>query len=623
MKLILANTDLKVNKLIKRLDESTGDIGFDTEVSGPLLRGRDFVNISHSVLLGLSVAFEDEECYYLPMRHKGNNASFMQLHEVCTRLQTHAKHRRVWAHNAKFDHQVMIQAGYPMVGMLDSMVAAWLATGKNKGIGLKELSASILGRKSPEYDPAISSRSGAEVLEYACHDALNTLQLGQHFDRSDDDWFFQECDFTYLLAKMKLQGIAIDRDELKAIREEGRYSLSQLQHLWETIIGEVSITSSKQLQILFEEGIWKEHGRTSTGAYSTNKEAITHQLTAAGSDGRALAQLRLDFQAVSKVVSTYTDGLIEEALQWRDKKLHPDLHHFGTVTGRLSSTHPNIQNQPSHGDWAQKIKSCFTPDPGMQFTSADYSQVELRYFADYCGGNLLEAFLQEKDLHQVTADTMGISRDQAKTVNFGFLLYGGGPRKLAGLLGVDEADAQRQIVLLQAGYPEIEVFRRKVIDGVSNRGPIPWCKTRAGRIRYIPELSPLAWRDHDYDAYAAACASLLKKYGDMSEHRLQRSIRSKGERLVINYLVQGGSRDLMLIGMNDYQKTIEECSYVYPSYSIITTVHDEVLTQHPDGDGETARELLKQCLEGAGKTLGLRVPIVAEPKTGNNWYEAK
>jgi DNA polymerase I-like protein with 3'-5' exonuclease and polymerase domains len=259
----------------------------------------------------------------------------------------------------------------------------------------------------------------------------------------------------------------------------------------------------------------------------------------------------------------------------------------------------------------------------MEFTSADYSQVELRYFADYCGGNLLQAFVDGKDLHDVTAEKLGVSRQLGKTINFGFLLYGGGPRKMAGLLGVSEDEARRKIAMLHEGFPEIEEFRRKVIDTVANRSPTPSCRTRAGRLRYIPELCPEQWERNDPAAYDQATRILRSKYGWMSDRRAANGIRRRGERLVVNYLVQGGARDLLVLGMNKLRKRINKVSYIYPSYSIVTTVHDEVLIQHPYNCGEEARELLKRCLEEAGPKLGLKVPIVAEPKTGRTWAEVK
>jgi len=643
MKTTLVNTPLKLTGLLKKLDSYEGHIGFDTEVAGPLLRGQDFVNITYAALLGVSLAFEDEDCFYLPVRHKGSNISFSGLAQVMQQVQKRALGRTVWAHNAQFDHQVMCQAGYPLDGLMCSRVAAWLSSGHSNGHGLKELAERILHRVSPPFDPGIGHKTGQEVLEYACHDALNTLQLGLHYYPEIPDgeimgvtypdcdekeaaarlWFYRECDFALLLGEMKLQGIRIDTEGLARIREEGNEELTTLSARWDKLAPFISITSAAQLQQLFEEGTWVEHGRTQTGAFSTGKEAIAHQLSHGRGDGPDLARIRIDYQAINKVVTTYTDGLIEEAQQWKDKKLHPDMWHFGTVTGRLSSSNPNIQNQPAHGEWAKKIRSCFIPDPGMEFTSADYSQVELRYFANYCKGNLLQAFVDGKDLHQVTADKLGVSRDVGKTVNFGFLLYGGGPKKMAGLLGIGTQEARDKIALLHSGYPEIEEFREMVIDTVSNRLPRPFCRTLAGRLRDIPELRPLQWQREDPDLYGKAATSIQNRYGRMHDSRLNQSIRKKGERLVVNYLVQGGSRDLLVLGMNDLRKRINKVSYIYPSYSIITTVHDEVLIQHPAGCGDEARTLLKSCLEMAGPKLGLTVPIIAEPKTGRTWSDVK
>lgn len=635
MKLVLANTPLKVGKLLKKFEEDTGWVGIDTEVSAPMLQGRDFINITYAALLGVSIAFEDEQCFYLPIRHKGNNASFLDLHHVLTSLQELAKQGRAWAHNAKFDHQVFIRQGYPMEGLYDSMVAAWLCEHKNKGIGLKQLAFEHLNRESPEFDPTIGTRTAAEVLEYACHDALNTLQLGQYYtpQLSEEEfrWFKQECLFAHSLAEMKLAGINLDRHELRLIRDDAEKVRAAALAKWEALAPDISITSSKQLQALYQDGTWRRLKQTRTGAFATDAETVRQQLDYGSERGKELARLRLDFQEVSKIVNTYTDGLIEEAMQWSDKKLHPDLFHFGTVTGRLSSSHPNIQNQPSHGDWAKRIKQCYIPDPGFEFTSADYSQIELRYFADYCGGALLDAFLHDKDLHQETADGLGIDRARGKTVNFGFLLYGGGANKMATLLGTDKKGGQAAIAALNAKYPRIEKWRKYIIDRCKVRTPLPWVKTRAGRVRVVPELAPLQWKALDPVGYHEGAKALGQKYGisltsinkmylaGRSEFELDidAALYNRGRRLLVNYIIQGGSRDLLVIGMNRYREAAPE------GFSLVTTVHDEVLTQHQVGRGEEGRALLKSALEGAGKMLGLKVPIIAEPKTGSSWQEVK
>lgn len=631
IKVTLANTPLKAETLLKKMKYTTGQVGFDTEVAGPLLRGQDFVNITHSVLLGLSVAFEDERCYYVPMRHKGNNASFFHFHHIAEALQSLARTGQLWAHNAKFDHQVMIRAGYPLDGMNDSMIAAWLLTGKNRGIGLKELAESILKRRSPPYDPSISHKTGDETKVYAGHDALNTLQLGLHFrpqleERGLMGWFKEECRFTHSLAEMKLGGMRIDRRELRGVRAEATLEMGRVLREWEHLASDIKITSSTQLQGLFEDGTWTAHGLTPGGKLSTSGTAMKwNVLNAQTGAGRKLAQLRLDFQEVAKIVSTYTDGLIEESLQWADKKLHPDLFHFGTVTGRLSSANPNIQNQPAHGQWAKKIKACFIPDPGMEFTSADYSQVELRYFADYCGGELLRVLCAGEDPHSKTAEAMGTDRDGGKTVNFGFLLYGGAPEKLAReVLKCSVAEASERIAALHRAYPEVEPWRQRIIQQAdASSSGCPFVHTLAGRVRHIPELNPEWMRIHLPEEYTR----LVKKYHATCRMRGRDphpnghtfSIRSRGERLVVNYLIQGGARDLLVLGMNNFVQHDDRTD----DMEIVTTVHDEVLIQHLIGHGEDARHALKESLEAAGPMLGLKVPIIAEPVTGSNWAEVK
>jgi DNA polymerase-1 len=633
MKTVLANTPLKVGRLMRRLrkaiDEETGFVGFDTEAAGPLLQGRDFINISSSMLLGLSLAFEDDIAFYLPMRHKGNNASFMDLHNVSTRLQDLAGAGRLWAHNANFDHQMMIRAGYPLPGLRCSMLAAWLVLGQNKGVSL-----AALGAKGGAYDPAIMHSTGAECLEYACDDAVGTMNLANKFfpalrEANAVEWFDNECAFGRILAEMKLQGINLDRKKLVEIRRDADAIRTAAAQHWDELAPDVSITSPKQLQQLFAEGLWRTNKRTKTGAYSTDAETMKEQVDN-DTPGAKLAQIRMDFQAVTKIVNTYTDGLIEEALQWADLKLHPDLFHLGTVTGRLSSSHPNIQNQPAHGEWSKQIKECFIPDPGMEFTSADYSQIELRYFADYCGGALLDAFIEGKDLHTETAESMGVDRDDGKRVNFGFLLYGGGPQKLARLVGKPESEGEGLLEGLQAKYPRVEQWRSHVVGVAKKRGPIPWVKTRAGRIRYIPELQPEQWKARDPDAYGALARHLVSKYklgpdaykprfwgGRPQRSKVQSAIFSRGKRLVVNYLVQGGSRDLLLLAMVRFRELAPE------GFTLVTTVHDEILTQHPIGRGDEARTLLKDCMESVSPKLGLKVPVLAEPKTGASWAAVK
>ncbi len=623
----LTNTPGRVETLLKRLRSHDGNIGYDTEFVGATLRGADFVNMSNAALVGVSVSFGKYN-HYIPVRHKGNNISFTDLDRVMEELARAAEEHRVWAHNAKIDHMATALDGYRLPGLLCSMIAAWLVTGRNKGIDLKGLAEELFDRKVPRYDPMLYAKTGDDVKFYAGWDSRNALDIGEHYglklaDLGMTDWLIEESTFTHTLADMKMQGMRIDYDKLHALAQEAGAEQARILEEWNKLAPEIKITSSKQLQELFVEGIWVPKGMTKGGAFSTKGKVMEYNTRNAKGDGKRLAQLRLDYQEVAKIVSTYSDELVEEARQWRDGKLHPDLWHFGTRTGRLSSSNPNIQNQPARGQYAKLVREAFVPDPGYVFVSADYSQVELRYFAEYCGGTLLDAFLNGGDLHQRTADAMGITRDKGKTVNFGFLLYGGAPEKLAkDVLGCSEAEAKDKIAALHAEYPEVEQWRQRIIQQADDSSPtVPFVRTLAGRIRYIPELNPEYMRAKFPEEYA----KVAKKYYDRCKIYGRKpkpngepySVRSSGERLVVNYLIQGGARDLLVLGMNYFRHNMR------PDYQIVTTVHDEVMVQCPDPEADACAALLKEALESAGPALGLKVPILAEPKIGYTWAEVK
>ena len=273
MGVVLVNTPLKEENLLKRLRSHEGNIGFDTEVVGPQLRGRDFVNITYSSLLGFSVALEGGKTYSVPVRHKGNNVSFLGMHKILKALQKQSFTWHVWAHNAKFDHQVLIREGYPM-RLRDSMVAAWLATGKNTGLSLD-----ALGHKGSPYDPTIAFKTGDQAKEYAGQDAVGTLEAGLDWvEASDPEWLKEECQFAKVLAEMKLQGMRLDKPRLREVREEAKGELHEILSAWREFAPDVSITSSTQLQELFEDGTWVAAGKTAGGAFSTAGKAMEYNV---------------------------------------------------------------------------------------------------------------------------------------------------------------------------------------------------------------------------------------------------------------------------------------------------------------------------------------------------------
>jgi len=313
-----------------------------------------------------------------------------------------------------------------------------------------------------------------------------------------------------------------------------------------------------------------------------------------GSDGIKLAQIRLDYQAATKIATTYTLGLIEEAKQFPDRRIHPNYNQGGAGTGRLSSSNPNGQNIPVRSEQGRKVKAAVVPAMGFVFLAADYSQIELRVLAHYCGGKLAEAYLNGEDVHQQTADLVGCSRDDGKTLNFA-IVYGAGPWTLAKQLKTDKKNATNMQQAFFRVYPRTPEFMKQLVAIADSRGAHPYVKTLTGRRIYIPQL-------------------LESDYGS----------RQSGIRKAGNAPIQGGAFDIMKIGMVNVRKTLMADDLLIWNHDIrcVNNLHDEVTYEVANEEGfvDRATKLVQTELESAFK---LRVPLVAEPKVGNTWAEVK
>jgi DNA polymerase-1 len=502
------------------------------------------------------------------------------------------------------------------------MLAAWLAYSRAEGIGLKVLAKQLLDRDSPEWEGSLIDKTAEEVKEYVCHDALNTLQVGQRlFERLTKKQQAAlttiETPFAIELSRMERDGIALDYPKLE--RTMGSLvaeRLGDVQKQWDKDFPDLSWASTKDLQELFTEGSLLEYGKTKVGAYKTGKDVMEYNIREGSAAQAETAQLILGLREASKVKGTYLDGFYEELRQWADRRLHPELLQMGTRTGRLSSSNPNIQNQLSKGEYAPLLKQCYVPEPGWLFVSADYAQIELRLFAELAGGTLLDSFVKGLDLHQTTADALGVERQAGKTFNFGFLIYGGGPRKAAREFGWSEDEAKERLKAIAATYPEAQAFRDKVIHIVENRNPVPFVQTKTGRRRLVPELQPRAWFLRDPEAYMTKAKYLAGKYGmDPNDtRRMDRVIRSSGERIAVNTIIQGSAADLAKVAMVDFAAALPRTSG-----KLVTMVHDEILATAPKDSAATCASTLRFCMEEAGPKLGYKVPIIAEPAIGPNW----
>jgi DNA polymerase-1 len=625
MKQRLVTTDARLDMLLRDIDKAP-ECGLDTEAVGPArrysqARAKPFLNLGYTAIQGISLAFPNENVYYLPLRHKGPNAKWAWAERALRELED----KTIWAHNVKFDAGLLEREGFDLSPLrwLDSMLAAWLHFSKSEGIGLKKLALELLERESPEWEGSLIDKSAADVLDYVCHDALNTLQVGTLlWDRITVKQRLAlrdvETPFAIELARMERDGIALDLKKLEdTMGSLAEQSLGAARAEWDELYPDVDWASPKSLQELFEEGTLDSLGKTKTDLHKTGKDVMKHNIKEGGT-GATCAALILELRQAAKVKGTYLDGFYEETRQWPDRRLHPELLQMGTRTGRLSSSNPNIQNQLSHGEYAPLLKRCYVPDTGWSFVSADYAQIELRLFAELAGGTLLSSFLDGCDLHQRTADALELTRDQGKTFNFGFLIYGGGPRKAGREFGWTEDEAKERLAAVAAEYPEAAAFRDKVIRIVEQRDPVPYVQTKSGRRRLVPELQPLAWFHRDPEGYHKKAKYLAGQYGiDLNNtRRINGAIRNSGERIAVNTIIQGSAADIAKYAMVDFAKHTPR-----GAMKLVTMVHDEVLATAKDNFAEQCAQALKHHMEAAGPALGYKVPIIAEPAIGKSWFD--
>ena len=602
MKLVVTPEDLY--ELERRIEDAE-NIGIDTESYGPGLikvgnSRPKMINVYRSHLCGFSLAFEDGFCCYVPVAHRGVNAPYQKALTLLAHVAR--SDARVWAHNWKHDLEVFRRVGVDFYGtkICDSMVAAWIVDkGDEMGrYGLKALAPLYAGLQMSSFeevakDRAFSDLTGEEALKYAAEDSLATLRIGMEMlpvmERLGvlEDFDEVEMRFVRILCDMERNGIGLDEAAIGQAQAEMEATIETLHAEWDHLFPEVMISSPKQVsEYFFGEGLWDKSHSTAgkSGVLSVGAEVMAKQLSLPeGSKGRRAAELRMEYQKLSKLASTYTSTLVQNANQYPDNRLHGSFHHTGTKTGRLSSSYPNLQNIPAHGDLAKAVKSSFVPRPGWVYVSADYSQIELRVMAHFAPhGKLAEAYQANKDIHQQTADLVGSSRQEAKTLNFA-MMYGAQGRKVAGMLEIPVGRAERFIKKYFEGYPEVSELKDRVIRAAERRG---YVKTLTGRVRWLPDIKA------------------KKRY-----------TRFQAERHAFNTVIQGGAASLMKRAM------VEVHEWCGDEIKIVGQVHDELLLECKEEHVLGVKRHLKNCMEGQGAAL--RVPLVAEPAVGRNWAECK
>lgn len=510
-----------------------------------------------------------------------------------------------YIHDAKSFMSVLKKNGIDLGGLkFDTMTAAYLCEPASANYEIKGLLSSYLN-----VDEEDISRGKDKLKEMTLFDieldkdeALNIgriswlifklsdlLKVMIEENGQDELYYHVEMPLSFVLADMENWGFKVNEDALRQLSDMLSIKLAELEKQIHELAGETfNINSPKQLgHILFEKLGLKSARKTKTG-YSTDAEV----LEGLASSHEIVAKI-VEFRQLSKLKSTYADGL-RNVINPITGKIHSNFNQTVTVTGRISSTEPNLQNIPIRLELGREIRKVFIPSSDEYIlTDADYSQIELRVLAHISGDeNMIDAFNNNEDIHTTTASRVfGVPidemtptiRNRAKAVNFG-IVYGIGEFSLAKDLGISRKEAKEYIDGYLSKYAGIKAYMTDTVEKGKADG---FVTTLLNRRRYLPELKS-------------------------SNH----NVRAFGERVAMNTPIQGSAADIIKIAMVSVYKALKDGKF---KSRLILQVHDELIIETHVDEKDKVERLLKDCME---KAIDLKVPMTVDVKSGRTWFEA-
>ena len=574
---------------------------FDTETTS--------LDYMKAEIVGVSFCIEPGVAAYVPLAHAYPGAPpQLPRAEVLAALKPLLEDPGSGkvGHNLKYDAHVLANAGIALAGMrFDTMLESyvWNSVATNhdldadaqRYLNLTPIAYSEVagkGAKQISFDQVPVERAA----EYAAGDADLTLRLHQAL------WpqllsvpplarLYEECEqpLVPVLTKVEHYGVLVDRELLRAQSREFARALQELLLQAHREAGhEFNIESPRQLQqILFERLQLPVKRRTPTGQPSTAEDVLEEL-----AENFALPRIVLEFRALAKLKSTYTDKL-PELVNERTGRIHTCYAQAVAATGRLSSVDPNLQNIPVRRAEGRRIRQAFIAPPGRVLLAADYSQIELRIMAHLSGDETLRAaFAADRDVHEATAaevfevELAAVTAEQrrtAKMINFG-LIYGMSPFGLARNLGIERAAAHQHVERYFQRYPGVRRFMDSTRAQARELG---YVETVFGRRLYLPDI----------------------RSGNPQ-------LRQYAERSAINAPMQGTAADIIKRAMIDVDAW---CTRTASPARLIMQVHDELVFEVPEAAAADFGQTVREHMVGAAS---LSVPLRVDVGVGANWDEA-
>ena len=572
------------------------EVCFDTETTS--------LNELEAELVGMAFSWEKHKGYYVLFPE--NKELTQEILEIFRPFFENSSITKI-GQNLKYDIKVLAKYNIQVLGNLfDTMIAHYLLNPDAKHnmdilsenyLHYSPISIETLIGKKGKGQLSMRQVPSQEQKEYAVEDTDVTLQLKNIFEQqlqkyNAEKLFSQiESPLVQVLADMELEGIRIDVPFLKSLSDDIEKDIFSLQQAVYEQAGEIfNLSSPKQLgDILFEKlKLISKPKKTKTGQYATSEEILSELAP----KHKIVANV-LEYRQLQKLQSTYIDALPKE-VNSTTGRVHTTYMQAVTATGRLSSNNPNLQNIPIRTERGQQIRKAFVPrNEDYTLLSADYSQIELRVIAALSGEkNMIEAFLQNQDIHRSTAakvfnvDIQSVTREQrshAKTVNFG-IIYGVSAFGLSNQTELSRSESKELIDTYYQTYPQLKVFIDKQIHFARENG---YVETILGRRRYLPDIN--------------------------SRNQV---VKGAAERNAVNAPIQGSAADIIKIAMINIYNLLKDNKL---KTKMLLQVHDELIFDVPKNELDFVKPLIKKTMEEAYQ---FAVPLVVDLGIGKNWLEA-
>ncbi len=591
----------KLSQLCRAL-ASADVISLDTETSG--------TDPMQARLVGISLAVKEGQGYYIPVGHigLGTQLPVEEVIQALTPALTNPKIKKI-GHNLKFDALMLTNYGLPVQPLsFDTMIAQWIVDPSSR-VGLKEIAGVYLNATMTHIEELIGSGKNQMSMEqvpvvsaapYAAADAEVCLRLmpilQKKLEERSSVGIFKDMEMPLIpiLMEMEKTGISLDAEFFKRFSTETGFRLAEIEkQVYQSVGYSFNLNSTQQLsKVLFETlrlDPPDRNKKTSSGHYSTSA-AVLDELRGK----HPAVDLLLEYRELAKLKSTYLEALPQQ-INPKTGRVHTSFNQTGSVTGRLASSDPNLQNIPTRTETGRQVRLGFVAAPGHLLLSVDYSQIELRVVAHMSKDEgMLSAFRAGQDIHAATAAAINniplekVTPDQrrhAKAINFG-LIYGMSAFGLSRGTDLTLGEAENFVREYFNDFPGVKQYLDNIRTLAARQG---YVETLFGRRRYFPNLA---------------------KPENVA-------MRNREEREAINAPIQGTAADILKIAMIHLLPALKEAKL---SARLLLQVHDELVLEVPASELKETSALVQKVMS---ESVTLSIPLLTEAKCGVNWGSMK